>query len=78
VYPNPAGETVKVTYNERGNAAVEIRITDVTGKVLQTISVQKRGFTIEQEIDLKALATGIYFLQISSSEGQIVRPFVKE
>jgi hypothetical protein len=78
VYPNPAQESIKVAYSERGNADVEIRITDITGKVLQNISVQKRSFTVEQEIDLKALASGIYFLQISNGEGQIVRPFVKE
>ena len=78
LYPNPVHTSVKVIYSEPSKAAVEMLITDVAGKVVQTISVQKRGLTIEQEIDLKALASGIYFLQINSSEGRIVRPFVKE
>ncbi|WP_448519775.1 S8 family serine peptidase [Rhodoflexus sp.] len=78
LYPNPANESIKVSLSERGNSTVEMRITDLTGKVVQTTRIQKRSFTIEQEFDLKALAAGVYFLQISSSEGQTVRSFVKE
>ncbi|MCS7018197.1 MAG: S8 family serine peptidase [Cytophagales bacterium] len=77
-YPNPVGSSLKVAYSQHSNTSLEIRITDLTGKVLHTQQIQKRSFTVEEEINVQGLASGIYFLQISTGEGQVVRKFVKE
>lgn len=78
LYPNPAEASLKFIYANRGNADLELRITDLTGKVIQTLCVPKPDFTVEREIDLKGLTPGIYLLQINNGEEQIVRKFVKE
>jgi len=64
VYPNPleTGETLRWQYPETGVYTAKIR--DVQGKVLVVQS------SSSQEISLKGLASGVYFLEIRSPQNQ--------
>jgi hypothetical protein len=62
VYPNPAKTTVTVTFNAMGNCT--LKLTDVSGTVLQTRTVMAvKGANIIQ-LDVSRYATGVYFVTL--------------
>lgn len=68
IYPNPAQSQFVVEFTEIQNPST-LSLLDVSGKVvLQQILTNKRS-----EIEIKALAKGIYFIQIQSEKGIMTR-----
>lgn len=72
VYPNPA--TNVVNFSTTDNLAVtNVKIYDVSGKLLKTIS------TIENNaINIESLATGTYLLHLKTNIGTAVKKIVKQ
>ncbi len=68
VYPNPANDEVNILFNEE---IEEVRIYDLSGKLLLS------GFS-EKKVDVSALTTGLYFMELSSIYGKSIQKFVKE
>ncbi|MFN4973110.1 MAG: T9SS type A sorting domain-containing protein, partial [Bacteroidota bacterium] len=64
LYPNPSSGVLKVTAQTK---IKEVRITDITGKVVATISVElKENF----ELDLQGVVkSGIYIMEIEDVDG---------
>lgn len=66
VYPNPASDFIKVEFTT-GNAVVpEIKIFDLTGKVVKQFD---KEFSLNHEVfkadlDISDLKTGIYFVKV--------------
>jgi len=73
VYPNPSKGVFIITMP---NDADKIEVTDVTGKIIEQITV-KQGNT-EYNLNLGGLANGVYFARIVSSSGTVVKKLVKE
>jgi hypothetical protein len=74
VYPNPARDKVTITVPglfDRQQTTIAT-LSDVSGRVLH--KVQLKGNT--QEFDLKGLAPGIYFINISKGATQLTRKIV--
>lgn len=70
IYPNPATDILTVT--TENNPIEKLTVYSVAGmKVLEQN-------TIENSIDVSALKTGTYFLEIISSEGKSVQKFIKK
>ena len=71
IYPNPVNTimTVKAT-----DAMQQIRILDLTGKVVATFV----GNGLTQEINVEALKAGIYTIQIATATGNSSKQFVKK
>lgn len=70
IYPNPALSLITITSdNESINSVV---ITDVNGRIVTEIP---SNF---QSIDVSGLDSGIYFAQINTYEGSVVKRFVKK
>ena len=65
VYPNPAGQRVRLALPLR--AAGTVRLTDLAGRVLLTQALAADA--AEQELDLTALPTGLYVVQVEQ-QGQ--------
>ncbi len=69
-YPNPVKETLTVKITGTPDKDATVRITDITGKVL-------RSFTMEQnqkQIDMNGLAQGVYLVEYhDASYSQIIR-----
>lgn len=66
VFPNPANTelTIVITQNTQDVAA---EITDLQGKILLTKSLnQNSGFVNQHQIDVSAIAKGVYFLNLST------------
>src|SRR5690606_12418940 len=64
VYPNPASDILNVdistSLNVTENENTELKITDVSGRVLKQSSLDKKN----NEINVSELANGIYFFNL--------------
>jgi hypothetical protein len=68
VYPNPASNilTIKSTFDLTG---MQLQLLDITGKVIAQYHNQT-------EIDLSAIANGMYLLHIQTPNGNLVKQVV--
>jgi hypothetical protein len=60
VYPNPASSIV--TISAANSDSYKLSVTDITGKVVMTKSLNG----IENTLDISSLSTGAYFFELSS------------
>jgi hypothetical protein len=70
-YPNPVRSQLVVEFNAAKEESMNIRITDVMGKVvmMQAMNIQK-GFN-KTLVDMSSLAQGIYNMTIISNSGMV-------
>jgi hypothetical protein len=75
VVPNPNNGTFVVTLDNSGDLTSHIKILNSLGQV-----VFERTETVENliNVDISSLASGIYYLQVSTGEETIVKKIVKE
>jgi hypothetical protein len=73
VYPNPVKNTAVVELSEVGEHAT-LQITDLSGKVMQTITVSSK----RTEADMSTFAPGIYLLRYSDDTRNQVMKVVKQ
>jgi N-acetylneuraminic acid mutarotase len=71
IYPNPSTNQLIVECN---NEMTIISIMDVSGKILIRYYPRKTCISV----DISKLAKGLYFIELSTEEGNVVRKFVKE
>lgn len=65
IYPNPSSDKIKI---QNTSEIKEITITSIDGKILRTIFSSQK----EQTIDISNLSNGIYFLNITSVNGDVI------
>lgn len=72
VYPNPGNGIFTLTLSELPAANTEIKMVNALGQVIYS-----SGLTSQvQQFDFSYLASGTYYLLISSSEGHISKPVI--
>jgi hypothetical protein len=76
--PNPASNTLYLEGGQGGQGTLEIDLSDVQGKVLKTLSVQKQGATWNQSIDISNLPRGNYFIRVRGTGIRSVQQFSKQ
>lgn len=64
VYPNPAHDVLYVELSGKYSSKASIYITDVAGRVIETVDVSTDKFSI----DVSRLAKGVYFLKFMDGE----------
>jgi len=67
VFPNPASGLVNLSFNNPVTADTEIKIVDLSGKIL--LSVQREKLAeglVEEELDVTSIPAGNYLIQIHS------------
>jgi photosystem II stability/assembly factor-like uncharacterized protein len=73
VYPNPAQQEITISYP--GAVDMDIRIFDVTGKlVIYQPDVQ---FNQSHTLDISVLNDGIYFVRMNSGKGVVTKRIIK-
>ena len=81
VYPNPATDVVRfrvLDSSARSSVGMTVGVLDAVGRVLRYTTLT-RGTQDDHAVDISALPTGIYFLELTNTEGRkAVRKFVKE
>jgi hypothetical protein len=72
-YPNPATDVLNLDLERNISSALQIRIVDMQGKLMQTSQIQ--GFAGKQRIslDMSAFEQGNYLIEISSEQGSVQR-----
>jgi polyhydroxybutyrate depolymerase len=81
VYPNPATETITIKSNEISSKLFEVNIMDVLGNIVLAFPPLEGagGGFLNQEINLKSLSKGIYFITVKTKNSVVVKTkFIKE
>ncbi len=74
LYPNPAKDVVNVQCTMNNAQVKAIEVFDVYGKLLQTVSMTPETTTI----NVSGLASGMYFVRVTTEEGAVTKSFVKK
>lgn len=76
VTPNPGNGQFVVQCNANSGADVYVTITDALGRTVYTSADQSQGGQFRKEIDLSALASGVYNVHVSNGSGEGVTRLV--
>src|SRR6218665_15822 len=76
LYPNPADNELNVKFNATTSQAMRVVITDITGKIVQTHSIQAIQGENMVFISTEQLAAGSYFLNLTEGTAAMTLPFV--
>lgn len=69
VFPNPSSEQINLSFSSIKNQEVKIELLDLTGKIiLSKIEKAQSGIT-HKTIDIKGIAKGIYFINLTNESG---------
>lgn len=64
VYPNPSSGNITI---ENSIEATSLTVSDMSGKVLRVLPIGGKG---KEQVSVKELAAGVYFLEIKNDKGQ--------
>ncbi len=74
IYPNPATTIINLDLSELNNTATTIKLYDVTGKMVKTVSTTEKTLAI----DRGDLRSGIYFVQVLVADKVLTKKIVLE
>lgn len=74
IYPNPLITQVTVKLSEEFVNGATVSLTDVTGRLLQSLSVKGSQYVLK----LNGIPAGIYFVKISNGTKTVTKKIVKE
>ena len=75
IYPNPARDNVTIEFAQNRGELVRVELTDIQGKVLQTV---ERMAASKLVMDVNNLDTGIYLIRVSTETGEAVQKIIVE
>jgi hypothetical protein len=74
IYPNPSEGIVRIEYRGTEEIAMKIDVLDLTGKIVRTYTTE----AYDIQLDLSALAKGLYTIRISSESGMTTKKLILE
>ncbi|HEU4719444.1 MAG TPA: T9SS type A sorting domain-containing protein [Bacteroidia bacterium] len=78
IVPNPANDNALVTYFSPAEAESEIRLVDVTGRVLFSETQASKAGLNSFDIPVKGCTSGVYFVRVTSgSSAQVARLIIQ-
>jgi hypothetical protein len=78
VYPNPASDELMIVLNSDHDNGVHIRISDISGKIINEFLIEKYISGEEIRLDLQSVTAGTYFLKIETEFGKYLEKVVVE
>jgi hypothetical protein len=76
--PNPTNGKLKLETGNLNGGEIKIRVLDVLGKEVFSTQFTNSDETNVHEMDLSNLINGIYFLQVNTDRGSVVKKFIKQ
>ena len=73
-YPNPANEEITIIFG-KANQNIEVELVTINGKSLFT---RKYSAINTLQLNLAVYDPGIYFIKILTSDGVVIRKFIKQ
>jgi hypothetical protein len=78
LFPNPAAEEVTVRLDIPQAMGFDVNVRDLSGKELQSFRIQGQEGTNDIMLNLEGFAQGMYFVEIVSAGGKVVKQFIKK
>jgi hypothetical protein len=78
IYPNPNTGIFTLDINDPNPGRLNVKITDLMGKIVYEREFSNTGSPMKQQIDLSQLSSGVYFLVAGNSAGQTQRKLIKQ
>ena len=75
LFPNPANDVVHVVVELNSPQALQFNVFDITGRLIDT-HTEASANSINYELDVKALASGVYVMEITAGENAVRKRFV--
>ncbi len=74
VFPNPSSNNIVVSFTAPSNSGFVIDIYNVSNTLVSTtnIGLQTIGANVSPSINISSLASGLYFVRISDTQGNII------
>ena len=73
VYPNPAKDILNIS-NSIGAEINSVTVSDINGRTVKQVAVNG----VESQINIADLNAGVYFVNITSTEGSLTKKIVKQ
>ncbi len=77
VFPNPVENTATIGFSLKQNATINLKLTDITGRVLQNRQLDLTTGVNQIKLDLSSYASGIYHLLLSNDTYKTTLKLVK-
>ena len=74
LYPNPANDVVNVQCTMNNVQVKALEVFDVYGKLINTVDIVENP----TQINVSGLASGVYFVRVTTDEGVATKSFVKK
>jgi hypothetical protein len=74
LYPNPAGDYVRVSGNDMPSGVLSVRVLNLAGQIVLSTKATNNGNLV---IDLTGLSKGVYYLLVESAGFSARAKFVK-
>ena len=78
VFPNPATDRINVQVELKENADLQMRLTNLTGQVVQEQNVQFITGENTMNVDIQELPRGVYFLSFQSGTQMMTYRVIKQ
>ncbi len=78
IFPNPTSEVLNIVFVNENFKEVKINVVDVMGRLLENVKETFLSSHFYKTLDVSDLQNGIYFLEIKTKDGNVVRTFVKK
>jgi len=76
IIPNPANDKIRIKPNHQFTGDLKIRLYSVSGLLINNYELNLNGNNATQTIDVSTLNSGVYFLQISNDEINVVNKLI--
>jgi hypothetical protein len=78
IYPNPASKQLNLAFVAQNTSSVSISLTNVAGLKVYNETFSNHSETYNQTIDVSSFPKGMYFIDIRSENGNVIRKIVIE
>ena len=76
VYPNPANNSITLSYSSTYNQQVEITICNVNAQQVKAIKTSAQSSMNTRQVNVSDLAPGIYFVKLATEEGTCLKKLI--
>ena len=76
IYPNPSQDVFNVEFNSLVSQDLELRIINVIGEVVYTVSLNEFVGEYTKQVNLSTYKSGVYFLEINTDNGLINKKLI--
>ena len=77
LYPNPANDVINVQCTMNNVQVKALEVFDVYGKLIRTVETVCTP-SLQTQINVSELASGMYFVRVTTEEGTVTKSFVKK